>query len=261
MKDVAARERGDEGVRRLGDELRRRRNLTQAALHEHADAIGERRRVFEVVRDEQRRKREVAEDRAKLGPHLGTRMRIERGHRLVEQQYVGLTRERSRKRDSLALAAGELAGPRVREVVDVQSLEQAVDTAPERDVSLDGQVREERVLLKNQPDGALLGRDVRACVEPRAATFDPARARTREARDRAQDRRLAGARRADERQRLPRRDLERYVEVEGAERNGDVKGKRVHNVSVLIVSRIAAPTKTNSTLIATAESKLSSNWA
>ncbi len=71
-----------------------------------------------------------------------------------------------------------------------------------------GQVREERVVLEDEPDGAFLGAAVDARVEPRLAAHDAAALRPNEARDCAQQRRLARSRRADERDRLSGRDLE-----------------------------------------------------
>ena len=86
-------------------------------------------------------------------------MRVERGERLVEEQHARVARERARERDALALAARELAGPRLREVRDAEALEQLVDPllAAVGDVLPHGQVREERVLLEDEPDAPLVG--------------------------------------------------------------------------------------------------------
>ncbi len=69
-------------------------------------------------------------------------------------------------------------------------------------------MREERVVLEDQADGALLRTAVDPAVEPRVAAVDAAALRSNETRDCAQHRRLAGTRRADERNRLTGRDLE-----------------------------------------------------
>ena len=54
-------------------------------------------------------------------------MGVERRERLVEQQDLRVARERAGERDALALAARELAGPRVGEVRDPEALEVLVD--------------------------------------------------------------------------------------------------------------------------------------
>ena len=77
-------------------------------LGDHTDPVGERGRVLEVVRDEDRRQPEVAEQLLQLGTDVGARVRVERGHRLVQEQDRRVARERTRQRDALALAAGEL---------------------------------------------------------------------------------------------------------------------------------------------------------
>ena len=70
---------------------------------------------------------------------------------------------------------------------------------------------------------------------------------------------LAGAGRPDERERLAP-DLERYPELEGAKRMGEVELER-HRVSSFMARRIAALTATSSALIASASRKSTSNAA
>ena len=110
---VRAGERGDERVRRLRDELLRRRELPQLAVHDHADFVCERRSILVVVRDEQGRQPELAQELLELrrAPPLG--VRVECRERLVQQQHAGIARERAGERDALALAARELGRPRV----------------------------------------------------------------------------------------------------------------------------------------------------
>src|SRR4029453_17040652 len=134
-------------------------------------------------------------------------MRIECGHRLVEQEDLRLTRERTRKRDALPLPAGKLAGLRLDEVLDAQTPQQAVDSraASERDVLLDREVWKERVLLEDVAAGRLLRLQVDPPlrVEPDVcAARDRAALGPREPGDAPQHRGLPGARRTDERERL-----------------------------------------------------------
>ena len=149
---------------------RRRAELAQLALDEHADGPGERGGVLVVVRHDQRRQaRSSAAAPAARAAHGGLRVRVERRERLVEQQHARVARERPRQRDPLPLAARQLARLRVREVRDAEALEQLADPllAAEGDVPRDAQVREERVLLEDEPDASLVGRGGRRPgVEP-----------------------------------------------------------------------------------------------
>ena len=110
----------------------RRPDLEHLPLGDHTDAVGERGRVLEVVGDEDRRQAEVAQQLLQLGADVGARVRVERGHRLVQEQDRGVARERTRERDALALAAGELRRPRLREVRDAGTGRAARPRAPAR---------------------------------------------------------------------------------------------------------------------------------
>ena len=133
--------------------------------------------------------------------------------------------------------------------------------AAERDVRAHAHVREERVLLEHEADGARLGREVdaRGGVEPRLAVArDPAPVRAAQPGDRAQHGRLARARRADERDRLaPGAQAE--LELVRAKGDGDVELERRHEESSLYDSRIVALSTTSRTLIASAMSKFDSS--
>ena len=54
-------------------------------------------------------------------------LRVERAERLVEQQHLGLDRQRAGERHALALAARELRRVAVGEAAQVHELEQLVD--------------------------------------------------------------------------------------------------------------------------------------
>ena len=147
------------------------------------------------------RRARVAQDQLDLAPQVGAQRRVEARERLVQQHHVGAGSERAGERDALALAARELVRVAVRLVLEADELERAlraraiVTRAAERDVALDGEVREERVVLEDHPDPALLGRRPR-CGRPRrgwppTVTLPPSR--PLEARDQAQQGRLAAA--------------------------------------------------------------------
>ena len=64
-------------------------DLDDAALDEDGDPVCQGSRVEEVVRDDDRRQVELAQERPQLGADLSAAVRIERGHRLVEQEDSG----------------------------------------------------------------------------------------------------------------------------------------------------------------------------
>ena len=86
-------------------------NWRSLSVDDHADLVGERGGVLEVVRDEDGRQRELAQELLELGAHGSLRVRVERGERLVEQDHARAARERARERDALALAARERGRP------------------------------------------------------------------------------------------------------------------------------------------------------
>src|SRR5712692_7074553 len=128
------------------------------------------------------------------------------------------------------------------------------------DVLAHAHVREERVLLEDEPDAPLvrLAEDPPRGVEPDLAVErDPSHRRPREPGDRPQHRRLAGARRPDESDGPP--DLERYLEPKRAKREGEVCREGCQSTLTFRVSRIARLTITSKALIASATSKFESN--
>ncbi len=101
-------------VRRAGDQLLRRTRTAAACRRRARRPVRQRRGVLVVVRDEQRRQAELAQQLLQLAANRDLRVRVERGERLVEQQHARVARERAGERDPLALAAGELGRPRLR---------------------------------------------------------------------------------------------------------------------------------------------------
>ena len=172
-----------------------------------ADPVGQRGRVLEVVGDEQRGERNLGEELAQLRAHARARVSVERSEGLVEEEHRRDAGESPCQGDALALAARELARPRVAKRGDPEQVQQLV--RPLRpgvgDVLRHGHVREEGVLLEDEADRAMLRRkvDLGLRVEPRLAReghvspLGP-----QEPCDRSQHARLARARRADERDRL-----------------------------------------------------------
>ena len=108
IRFVRPDELGDERGARAVVELGRRRDLLEPAGRHHADPVAERQRLLLVVGHEQRRRADRDLDAADLLAELAADLRVERRERLVEQQHLGLDRERPRQRDALLLAAGQL---------------------------------------------------------------------------------------------------------------------------------------------------------
>ena len=132
---------------------------------------------------------------------------VEVRQRLVEQEHGRLADQRARERDTLALAAGELARAPLRKMVDAEQTGCPLDLAfdlgarralgPQRegDVVANRQVRIEPVALKHHGDAARARRHV---VDDVAVDQELAGRGLLQARDDAQERRLAAARRPEQ---------------------------------------------------------------
>ena len=153
---------------------------------------------------------------------------VELGRRLVEQQELRSQRERRGEADALQLPARELDRAAAREMRRADLTERDGDLRPdllgrdghvletERDLVLDARHHDLvlRVLEDRRDDAGELGRAVRPGVQ--AADLDPAgEAATvevrHEPRQRAQERRLAAAGGAEQRDDLARVELEREI--------------------------------------------------
>ena len=93
------------------------------AVDHHGDAVGEvLRLVHEVRRQEDRLARRA--QRADRRPGGAAGVRVKAGRRLVEEQHVGVADEAEREIQPAALAAGQLAGPRVALGVELDELDE-----------------------------------------------------------------------------------------------------------------------------------------
>ena len=86
-------------------EVARLAGLLDLALVHEDDAVGDVHRLLLVVRDEHGRDVDVVVQAAQPGAQLLADARVERAERLVQQEHLGLDRERARQRHALALAA------------------------------------------------------------------------------------------------------------------------------------------------------------
>jgi len=162
-----------------------------------------------------------------------SRTRVEGRQRLVEQQQAGRGRKRTGQRHALLLAARQLGGifaHRIGQPDEVQQLlnpegdvgpRHAPVRQPIADIVADREVGEERIGLEDDAEVAL-GRRQRRHV-PALLVDRPGGLRIK-ARDRAQQRRLAAARRPEETDELALLDVERDVaqRCEGAVAFGEV---------------------------------------
>ena len=218
-----ADELGDEGVgRALVDVLGVADLLELAQVHDR-DRVRHRQRLLLVVGHVDERDPDLALDVLQLELHRLAQLQVERAERLVEQQHRGQVDERARERDALALAARELARLGLRAVREAHELEHLPHAArdlglcdllaaqAEGDVLEEREMLEERVALEHRVDVAAVGRHV---LDGLALEQDVALVGLLEARDHAQRRRLAAARRAEHREERPLRD----VEVEALDR-------------------------------------------
>ena len=161
-------------VRRGGvpGHLRGRALLDEPAALDHQQPVGQHHRLERVVGDQHDRSREGAEVLAQEAADVDARARVERGHRLVEQQHLRLRGQHPGQRDPLRLPsrelgrrpAGEVAEPQAREPRDRLGAglrpRGAGRPRSEGDVVAHVEVREEPVVLEDDTDGALLGGQV-----------------------------------------------------------------------------------------------------
>ena len=265
LEQRGAGETGHERIDRRRHELGCSAVLQDVAVHDHADPVCQRGGVLEIVGDEDRRLGELAQQLVQLDPDRGLRVGVEGRQWLIEQEDTGLERQCARERDALALSAGEVTDASLRQVRDLEALEQVVHRCAPRstepDVREDVEMRKQGVLLEEVAHPASLGRHVDACrrVEPRAiAERDDAAARPKQSRDDAQDRRLPAPERSDERNRVAVGDGQLDGGVEATKGMGEVEFER-HRVRSLTEKSVAALTSTRTALIARATSKSMSN--
>src|SRR5688572_31049603 len=92
--------------RQVDDELADRVRFRAGGHHHHA--VGERDRLFQVMRDEDHRLAVGRPQLEQLVLHEMARLDVERGERLVHQNDLGVEDQRLRQRHALAHAAGQL---------------------------------------------------------------------------------------------------------------------------------------------------------
>jgi hypothetical protein len=184
---------------------------------------------------------------------LGAQGRVEGGERLVEQDHRGLRGERAGQRDPLLLPAGQLV--RVsrrqggRQLDQLEHLAQPVAAAtrtgqPEGDVVPDGEVGEQRTLLRHVADPALLRRHRAAGTHHGAlAEHHHSLVRLHEAGDDPEQRGLAASRRAQNGRDRPMRDVQVQLTQDRPAAEADAesaRGHRRHDALDLLDARVSS---------------------
>jgi hypothetical protein len=237
-------ELGGEAVDGLVIDLLRRAQLGDAAVAHQCHPVGHDHGLLRVVGDDQAGHAHAAQDGGELELHLGAQLAVEGAHGLVEQQQLRRARKAPGQRHALLLATGQLVRAAVAVVGHADEAEQlghpgraprpvpASLAEAEAHVLRHRQVREQRVGLEHQVDRPAvrrLGGDV-AAVDADAPAVG-----LLEAGQDPQQRRLAAARRPQQREDLAAGQTERHAaqrhhrpEGPGDAVDGDEGGRRRH---------------------------------
>ena len=197
-----------------------RTDLLDPPVVDHDDLVGDLEGLLLVVGHEHGGDVHLVVQATEPVAQLLADLGIECTEGFVQQQHVGLDRERSGQGHALPLPAGELRRQSIGELVEVHQLEQLHDARadlclgdlanlePERHVAVDAQVLERCVVLEHEADVPLLG------TQPRrvgAVDLDDAGVRLLQTGDDAQQRGLAAAGRPEQRREVAAVDVDRDV--------------------------------------------------
>ncbi len=192
----------DEDRGGLGVEFGRRAGLRDLRVAHDDDPVGDGQRLGLVMRDVDHGEAESLLQRADLLPHAPAQAGVEVRQRLVERQHLRLQHQGAGDRDALLLAARHLRLQVGSEALQADRLQRGLGLGMRLpppgargdeaigDVVQDGHVGEGRVGLEHHGDVALACRQQRDVA---AADGEPTLGRLLEARDHAQQRRLAAA--------------------------------------------------------------------
>ena len=212
---------------RIAQDISHAADVPDPPVDDRRDAISERPRVRAVMRHEKRWNPGGHEVPAKLLAERDPERLVESRERLVEEEEPRLPGQSPGKRHPLPLASRKLRGKARPEPVQRKEREKRAhpiftfrsggSRQAIRDVPGDREMREERVLLKEEAEAAVLRRQVNTSggVEPRdVAEGDKPVVGPVEPRDAAQKRRFARARRSEDHgnETAGRRKLHREVE-------------------------------------------------
>ena len=222
----------------IGDEARGRRlvqftwaaRLRHDGVVHHDDGVGDGQRLFLVVCHVDRGQAQGALELADLLAHVAAQLGVQVGQRLVEQQHARLEHQGARHCHALLLPARELVWVTRAQRLQAHQAQhllrlllhdvtrQAADLQAVAHVLHHPQVREQRIRLEDHRDIALRRRQPRDVI---VADQDAAVADLLQPGDHAQRRRLAAARRAQQRGQAAGLEAQRHA-VDGGRRLGRV---------------------------------------
>jgi hypothetical protein len=212
-----AEEAAHERVRRARIDFHRLADLLHHTLMEDHDARRERHRFDLIVRDVHGGDAEPAVERSDLRAHLRAQRGVEVGERFVEEEHLRAAHDRAPHGHALPLSAGELLGAALEQVLDAEHRHRLGDQAlalglggaahlqAELQVLAHGEVRVERVALKDHGDVTVLRREL---GDVSVADHQLAVARGLEPGDDPQRRRFAAAGGPEQHEKLAVVDLE-----------------------------------------------------
>ena len=209
--------------------------------HDRHNAIGQQDRFFDAVGDHDGRHPSIRL-RSEFGQVLLKRLareRVERAKRVVQKEHLRLGRDRARDRDALTHPTRELSRPAVQRVAEADVAERFTRS---NKLPLASEIRERRfdskpdVLERRKPgEQRVVLKDERRMTMNTADRFaadtDRSSIRHRQAREEAEQRRLARAHGADNRHELALLDIDRDISQHVSRR--PVRGEGLVNVSNL----------------------------
>jgi hypothetical protein len=195
--------------------------LNAAGMHD-ADLVGEAECLVLVVGDQKRGGILLLQNRAYLGGESFAQLHVEVREGFVQQEQLRARCQRACERNALLLAARELVRVLARDASEADDLEQLGDARftlalreraeTEADVTGNGAVREQRVVLEHHADAALLrGEQVSGPAHDPAVETNFAAAHRFEAGDAAKHGGLAPARGAEQAGDRSALDAERHL--------------------------------------------------
>ena len=177
-------------------------DLLDPPLVDHHDGARDLQRLLLVMGHEHSRDVNLVVQSPKPVPQFLADLGVECAERLIQQKHRGFDRERTGKSHALALAARELRGESVRELIEVDELEELIDLGldlglglladlqAEGDVAGNREMFEGGVVLEHEADVAALSGQVGRVM---ALDLDAAVVGALQAGDDAQQGRLATA--------------------------------------------------------------------
>ena len=206
-----------------------RANLHDPAALHHANAVRHRQRLFLIVGDQNKGDAQLTLQGQQFDLHVTAQLFVQRRHRFIQQQQLGLVDDGARQGHALLLAARHFIGAARAITGQAHGFQRPVNRAGDRrtrqpwpllaqaigDIVKHAQMRKQRIMLKHHVDRAAIGRQI---VDPHPVQQHIARGWHLKPRQHPQGGGLAAPRRAEKRQKLA-----------PADRQADIAGR--HNLT------------------------------